>query len=242
MQLSLPLLSTVQPYDVSLQLILPASEANFALGNFMATLSLSTPSNKTLVTVSRPSIALPPKHSTFSFFTVPRLIDMDVLLLSSYVPGTSNVNARIDLGRRDGWKGLGNGQGRELSVLNAALKGAVRPHGIRGLVSRFPLAFALVASATFFSLSIILLVTCILPAIHWSVVTDEIPNVSEPREDRPVRIRKRPRRNVTGEGRSASTVKSEDAPVDIPLGRASDDFPLKRRRSRMSDVLLDSEN
>lgn len=39
--------------------------------------------------------------------------------------------ARIDLGRRDGWKSLGNGEGRELSVWNAALKGAVRLQGIR---------------------------------------------------------------------------------------------------------------
>ena len=113
----------------------------------MATLTLSTPSNKTLVTVSRPvrllssirclfliasqSIVLPPKRSTFSFFTIPRLIDLDVLLLSSYVPGTSNMIARIDLGRRDGWKNLGTGQGREVSVWNAALKGALRLHGIR---------------------------------------------------------------------------------------------------------------
>ena len=147
-ELSLPPLSTAQPYDVALQLVLPASEANFALGNFMTTLSLFTPSNKTLVTVSRPvrsfrypplfflltifeSIALPPKHSTFSFSAIPRLIDLDVPLLSSYVPGTSNMIARIDLGRRDGWKSLGNGEGRELSVWNAALKGAVRLQGIR---------------------------------------------------------------------------------------------------------------
>lgn len=147
-ELSLPPLSITQPYDVSLQLVVPASEANFALGNFMATLSLTTPSNKTLVSVSRsvrssrsPScfilptvfeaIALPPKRSTFSFSASPRLIDLDVPLLSSYVPGTSKINARIDLGRRDGWKSLGSGEGRELSVWNAALRGAVRRHGIR---------------------------------------------------------------------------------------------------------------
>lgn len=41
------------------------------------------------------------------------------------------MNARIDLGRRDGWKSLGSGEGRELSVWNAALRGAVRRHGIR---------------------------------------------------------------------------------------------------------------
>lgn len=147
-ELSLPPLSTAQPFDISLQLVLPVSEANFALGNFMTTLSLSTPSNKTLVTISRPvrpfcppllfflltileAIVLPPKRATLSFFTVPRLIDLNVPLLTSYVPGTSNMNARIDLGRRDDWKSLGNGEGRELSVWNASLNGVVRRHGIR---------------------------------------------------------------------------------------------------------------
>ncbi|KAF8560232.1 hypothetical protein OG21DRAFT_1473689 [Imleria badia] len=238
-ELSLPPLSTTQPYDVSLQLVLPASEANFALGNFMATLSLSTPSNKTLVTVSRPAIALPPKRATFSFSTIPRLINLDVPLLSSHVPGTSKMNARIDLGRRDGWKSLGNGEGRELSVWNAVLRGAVRRHGIRGLMSRFPLTFALVASASFFSLSVIVLAACILPAIQWPASMDQTPNVSEPREDRPARIRKRPRRNIAG---TSTGYKSEDIPIDIPSALASDGVPLKRRRSRMSDVLLDSEN
>lgn len=77
------------------------------------------------------AIALPPKPVTFSFSSLPRLIDLDVPLLASYVPGTSKMNARIDLGRRDGWKSLGNGEGRELSVWNAALRGTVRRHGIR---------------------------------------------------------------------------------------------------------------
>lgn len=58
-ELSLPALSTAQPYDISLRLVLPASDANFALGNFMASLSLSTPSNKTLVAVSRPVCSSP---------------------------------------------------------------------------------------------------------------------------------------------------------------------------------------
>ncbi|KAN0100500.1 hypothetical protein V8E55_000484 [Tylopilus felleus] len=228
-ELLLPPLSITQPYDVSLQLVVPASEANFALGNFMATLSLTTPSNKTLVS----AIALPPKRSTFSFSASPRLIDLDVPLLSSYVPGTSKINARIDLGRRDGWKSLGSGEGRELSVWNAALRGAVRRHGIRGLVSRFPITFALLASAAFFSLSVIVLAVCILPTVQLPLPMDQTLNVSEPKEDRSLRIRKRQRRNVH---------KSEDIPVDIPSANASDGFPLKRRRSRMSDVPLDPEN
>jgi hypothetical protein len=119
-------------------------------------------------------------------------------------------------------------------------------------VSRFPLTFALAASAAFFSLSVVVLAACILPAAQWPVSMDQTPNASEPGDDRPVRVRKRPRRNAAGESRATSTVrsthtcfhdpcsqhlqvyKSEDIPVD--------GFPLKRRRSRTSDVLLDSEN
>ncbi|KAG9314244.1 putative adipose-regulatory protein-domain-containing protein [Chiua virens] len=238
-ELSLPPLSTTQPYDVSLQLVLPASDSNFALGNFMITLSFSTAYNKTLVTASKPSIVLPPKRSMLSFSSTPRLIDLNVPLLYSYLPATSALNARIDLGRKDGWKGVGEGVGRELSVWNAALKGVVRLHGIRGLVSRFPLIFSLMASGAFFSLSLIILAACILPAAQWRTSVDELPSPSESREDRPARVRKRPRRVVTGESRP---YKTEDTPVDIPSVSTSDTYPLKRRRSRMSDALLDSEN
>lgn len=79
------------------------------------------------------------------------------------------------------------------------------------MLSRFPLVLAIVASATFFSLSVTVLVACILPAIHWHISVDETPNVSEPREDRPVRARKRPRRNVTGESRVPGTVRCKPA-------------------------------
>lgn len=43
-----------QPYDVSLHLVVPASEANFALGNFMTTLTFATHANRTLVSVRKP--------------------------------------------------------------------------------------------------------------------------------------------------------------------------------------------
>lgn len=127
-------------------------------------------------------------------------------------------------------------------------------------MSRFPLTFALVASAAFFSLSLIALAACILPAVKWPVSVDQSTTVSEPKEDRPSRVRKRPRKNVAGESRVAGAVrsnhtyfhdpwsqhsqayKSEDTLVDVPSALGSDNFALKRRRSRMSDVLLDSEN
>lgn len=47
-------LSPYQPYDVSLQVVVPATEANYALGNFMTTLSINTLSNKTIASVRRP--------------------------------------------------------------------------------------------------------------------------------------------------------------------------------------------
>lgn len=51
---ALPLLVPQQRYDVSVHLSIPAVESNYALGNFMTTLTLSTTSNKTLTSVRRP--------------------------------------------------------------------------------------------------------------------------------------------------------------------------------------------
>ncbi|KAF9244566.1 hypothetical protein BU15DRAFT_41957 [Melanogaster broomeanus] len=254
---SLPPLSATQPYDISLHLVLPVSESNFALGNFMTTLSFSTPSNRTLTTIRRPSIALPPPSGRrFSLSSSPRLINLDVPLLASYAPGTSKVNARIDIGRRDEWRSLGGGEGRELSVCTAFLRGVVRHQGIWGLASRFPLVFALASSTAFFVVSSLVLAACILPAIQWRYSSEETPIESSSyegklKEERPVRTRRRQRKAVSGENGLAKhrrdnshlqIHKTEDIPVDIPSAFTSDDHPLKRRRSRTSDVLYDSEN
>jgi hypothetical protein len=78
------------------------------------------------------SIALPPpSRRGFLLSSSPRSVDLDIPLLASYAFGTSKVNARIDIGRRDEWKSLGSGEGRELSVWTAFLRGAVRRHGVR---------------------------------------------------------------------------------------------------------------
>lgn len=50
----LPSILYDQPYDVSLHLVLPATESNYALGNFMASLRLSNSYNRTLAIVRRP--------------------------------------------------------------------------------------------------------------------------------------------------------------------------------------------
>lgn len=65
-EISLPSLSPSQPYDISIHLVIPASEANFALGNFMATLTLSTPSNKTLTYIRKPVCYRSPSENTLS--------------------------------------------------------------------------------------------------------------------------------------------------------------------------------
>jgi len=51
---SLPPLVPHQRYDISVQFIIPAVESNFALGNFMTSLTLTTPSNQTLTSVRQP--------------------------------------------------------------------------------------------------------------------------------------------------------------------------------------------
>ena len=53
-ELALPNVVALQPYDVSLRLVVPANDANIALGNFMASLTLSTLSNRTLATSRKP--------------------------------------------------------------------------------------------------------------------------------------------------------------------------------------------
>ncbi|OCH96036.1 hypothetical protein OBBRIDRAFT_702409, partial [Obba rivulosa] len=171
----LPNLRAQQPYDISAHLVVPASESNVVLGNFMTSLTLSTLSNQTLVSVRRPAIILPPSSNPLSFlYNKPGTINIQIPLLYSFVPGTTRLNAQVELGRRDQWKTIGNGEGREVSVISALLRGVVIHKGLRqapllpltiGLISRFPLVSASAAAATFLWISFIVLASCMLPAI-----------------------------------------------------------------------------
>ncbi|EGO05179.1 hypothetical protein SERLA73DRAFT_174147 [Serpula lacrymans var. lacrymans S7.3] len=259
-EILLPYLSAQQPYDISLHLEVPATESNFALGNFMTTLTLSTPTNRTLTSIRRPYIALPPSSGYIPFFSSPaRLVDMDIPLLLSYVTGVSRVIAKIELGRRDGWKSIGTGEGRELSVVSASLRGIVRRHGIRGLVTRFPLISAFVSFLTFLAISLLVLVACLLPAIQWRFEGDS--NVTEPgkiypgemarkkvgrsdsSESKPFRSRRRSRGNVSGSRSPTRKLepKTEDVPAEFPLAASASDPIIRRRRSRTSEEFFDSE-
>lgn len=134
---------------------------------------------------------------------MPDTIEFDVPLLNSYTPGTSKVLAKVELGRRDGWKSVGNGEGREISVLSSTLRGVIRHHGVRrvifrfvnqeecsfivfsGLVTRFPLFAAAVSTLTFFGISFITMVACILPTMQRRPLLQVSPVKSEG-ESRPL--------------------------------------------------------
>ncbi|KAL6302157.1 hypothetical protein BKA93DRAFT_737358 [Sparassis latifolia] len=174
-EVALPNIVAQQPYDITIHLVVPTTESNFALGNFMSTLSLVTPANRTLASIRRPAIVLPPSSAPWSFlYNRPGTVDLQIPLLTSFVPSTTRVIARIELGRRDQWKSIGSGQGRELSVLSAFLRGVVVHKGIRGLINRFPLVSALSAGGTFFFISFIILASCLIPAIEWRYRDDTI--------------------------------------------------------------------
>ncbi len=64
-------------------------------------------------------------------FRSPRELDFVIPMLSSFYAEAENLRARVEVGRSDGWKSLGHGEGRELSVIAAAIRGEVRPHGIK---------------------------------------------------------------------------------------------------------------
>jgi hypothetical protein len=50
----LPSLVPLQPYDVSLHLVVPSSRANLELGNFMTSLALRGPVNESIADVRKP--------------------------------------------------------------------------------------------------------------------------------------------------------------------------------------------
>lgn len=66
----------------------------------------------------------------------PGMSKLKVALMDNFATGTNLVIAKIDLGRRDGWKEIGRGEGRELSVYSATLRGTLRHRGVRYVLLR----------------------------------------------------------------------------------------------------------
>ncbi|KAI9513040.1 hypothetical protein F5148DRAFT_1158281 [Russula earlei] len=164
-----------QPYDISLHIVVPATKSNFDLGNFMTILTLTDLSSRPLATVRKPAILLPPSSFLWSN---PSTMTLQIPLLSRYVSGVSRLTARVELGRQDGWKSIGSGEGKELSVLTAFIQGSVRPQGIRGVVSRFPLLSGAIASAVFLVVSFLVLAICLIPSLRWQY-SSSVPTVAK---------------------------------------------------------------
>ncbi|KLO17075.1 hypothetical protein SCHPADRAFT_822109 [Schizopora paradoxa] len=170
----LPWLDTWQPYDIYLHVSVPATESNYALGNFMTVLTISTLNNETLTTVSKPSIILPPSSGVLtSMFRSSRVLEFVIPMLSSYYAQAENLRAYVEVGRRDGWKSLGHGEGRELSVIAAAIRGEVRPTGIKRILSMFPMSVAIASTVAFFITSILILACCLIPSMFRSHEDEE---------------------------------------------------------------------
>ncbi|ESK98056.1 adipose-regulatory protein [Moniliophthora roreri MCA 2997] len=242
---SLPTLVARQPYDVSLHLVVPAIESNFELGNFMASLIMLSTTNKTIESARKPAIVLRPPHSYLR--SPPSTISLVIPFFSSFIPGTSQVEAEVHLGRHDFWKSVGRGEGREISVLSAELRGAVAHHGIRGLVTRFPLFSSITASAAFLSIISIILGACLLPTVlsgaskvalndeklqpeEADVTPKEVPT-QDSESDSELQKTRRKRRSKSSRS-SSQRRPSEPEPEPMPSATEGASNPLRRRPSR----------
>ncbi|KIY45757.1 hypothetical protein FISHEDRAFT_11426, partial [Fistulina hepatica ATCC 64428] len=152
-----------QRYDVSLSLVVPANDANIALGNFMTSLTLATTSNHTIAAARRPGNVMPPRKSWLFSTSVTRILTIP--LMESFIPGTSAVSAFVEVGRHDRWAPLNGGLEKEITVQEASLHGVVHQHGIRGLISRFPSAAGIVAGLIFFITCTTVIGTCVIPVL-----------------------------------------------------------------------------
>jgi hypothetical protein len=76
-----------------------------------------------------------PSRLSSLFFLSQNTLTLDIPLLSRVVFHASSAHAVLEVGRRDHWRGLGQGEGRELSVVRAVLRGVVVHRGFRYVMS-----------------------------------------------------------------------------------------------------------
>nr|GAT44068.1 predicted protein [Mycena chlorophos] len=247
-QVVLPSLVAHQRYDISLELQVPNIDNNLVLGNFMAGLILSTRSNKTLTSIRKPAIVVPP-HTAF-YSRAPSSISVHIPLLKSYASGVSTVVADVEVGRRDHWRSLGSEQGRELSVISASLSGVVVHHGIRGLVTRFPLLAGLVSAGIFMAVSSIVVGLCIVPTMFRrpAQIEDLHLELEEVKEEPTTPTESSELSDTSSQEpiltRRSKDVKLEDIPpIPVPTADPSTVPALRRRRSKLVDpVSSDSDS
>jgi hypothetical protein len=76
---------------------------------------------------------------------------LSIQLLTYWKPYTSSpLDGKLEVGRRDGWKSLGKGEGRELTVIEAYVRGTVQLEGTRRVVGAYPNLAGALSSAIFF--------------------------------------------------------------------------------------------
>jgi len=112
----------------------------------MTSIALYTVSNRTVASASKPvcarslarrdrgsltygsqSIFVPPR----TWLRSPSTISHSIQLLTDVVPTASRLFAHVEVGRKDGWRSLGEGAGREVSIVQAWLVGEVKLSGLR---------------------------------------------------------------------------------------------------------------
>ncbi|KAF9015526.1 hypothetical protein BDQ17DRAFT_1341224 [Cyathus striatus] len=228
---SVPDLIASQSYSVSLRLVVPTTESNLGLGNFMTNLVLTSTSNQTLSSSRRAAIVL--SEQSF-FFRKKDTTQIFIPLIPSFTPMMTKVLARVEIGRRDGWTSLGKGEGRELNVIYAQLRGVAIPRGISGIAMRFPLTVSLISGAIFFVILSSIVGLCILPKVlpHSNLIKEEVNEEMVLSSKHIANDVETKDYNVKTEDPNMNTSESSQVP-----------HPLRRRRSnRFQTNLSDSDN
>ncbi|KAG8951631.1 hypothetical protein FRC04_005919 [Tulasnella sp. 424] len=218
-------LNTNQPYDISVQLVVPTSQANYDLGNFMTSVTLMSMSNRTFATSQRPSLLVPPSGPS-RLLPSSGTTTVTVPIFDSLVPGYGTVRAKIEVGRQDGWTTVGKGEGKELAVVQAFIKGNVKLRGLTAILAISPKAAAILTSVVFFftsTLIALVLYYVIAPSFTLTSGDTAASGTSRPPADKELKpaLRRRPSREIKSETQAG-------------------DPQLRRRRSRLSEGSITS--
>ncbi|KAF9145241.1 Berardinelli-Seip congenital lipodystrophy 2 (seipin) [Mortierella sp. GBA39] len=154
-----------QAYDISMNLLVPTSEKNVAIGNFMVVVTLLRADGKTIMTSSRPGIltyySAPLKLMKTAWKAVPLVLDwskedqiIKLPLIENYVEDSSNPVARafVEISTPD------------LQVYRSTIHIDAHFHGLRYFMYYYKVSTALVFMAVFIFWEIIFSV------VTWQVL------------------------------------------------------------------------
>ncbi|KAF9584712.1 Berardinelli-Seip congenital lipodystrophy 2 (seipin) [Lunasporangiospora selenospora] len=155
-----------QAYDVSVDLRVPTSESNVALGNFMVTVSLLKENGETLVTSSRPAIltyeSLPVRLLRTAWKSIPLVLlwskeeqVLKVSILENYIENPSNPIARAFV----------QVSNANLQIYGSTIHIDAHFHGLRYLMYYYKTSTAAVFMAIFIFWEVIFSI------VTWQVLT-----------------------------------------------------------------------